>query len=124
MRAKSSGPVRAPEIELRPDGWERFREAVHVAAKTPAKHRTAPSPKPKGRPASKGLNKDKSRGRGMQSDAFKNAEQNPRVGDDIDAAIEAGIEREWRKSCDFLRRISRDEAPGRKMLRGSARDRY
>ena len=30
------------EIELRPDGWERFEKAVDVAARTPAKHRGAP----------------------------------------------------------------------------------
>jgi hypothetical protein len=27
------------EIELRPDGWERFRGAVHAAAKSGPKHR-------------------------------------------------------------------------------------
>lgn len=27
------------EIELRPDGWDRFRAAVHAAAKSGPKHR-------------------------------------------------------------------------------------
>jgi hypothetical protein len=27
------------EIELRPDGWERFKAAVHAAAKSGPKHR-------------------------------------------------------------------------------------
>jgi len=40
------------EIELRPDGWERFVRAVHAAAKSGPKHK--PAPKPKERPASKG----------------------------------------------------------------------
>jgi hypothetical protein len=29
----------SPEIELRPDGWERFRTAVAAAAKSGPKHR-------------------------------------------------------------------------------------
>jgi hypothetical protein len=50
------------EIELRPDGWERFRQAVHAAAKSGPKHRTAPAPKAKERPASKGrVHKGKTR---------------------------------------------------------------
>src|SRR5712671_5617499 len=31
-------------IELRPDGWNRFREAVRVAAKSGPKHRTKATP--------------------------------------------------------------------------------
>lgn len=31
--------TKATEIELRPDGWERFRLAVGVAAKSGPKHR-------------------------------------------------------------------------------------
>ena len=34
------------EIELYPDGWDRFRSAVHAAAKSGPKHR-APKPEPK-----------------------------------------------------------------------------
>jgi hypothetical protein len=30
-----------PQIELRPDGWERFRTAVTAAAKSGPKHRSA-----------------------------------------------------------------------------------
>jgi hypothetical protein len=45
------------EVELRPDGWERFRGAVHAAAKSGPKHR-----QPKERPTSKGrVHKGKSR---------------------------------------------------------------
>jgi hypothetical protein len=40
------------EIELRPDGWERFRRAVHAAAASGPKHKI--TPKAKERPASKG----------------------------------------------------------------------
>jgi hypothetical protein len=42
------------KIELRPDGWERFRQAVHAVAKSGPKHRETPAPKGKRRPASKG----------------------------------------------------------------------
>jgi hypothetical protein len=31
-------------IELRPDGWERFRQAVHAAAKSGPKHRSKEKP--------------------------------------------------------------------------------
>jgi hypothetical protein len=49
------------EVELRPDGWERFENAVDAAVKSGPKHR-APTPKPKERPASKGrVHKGKSR---------------------------------------------------------------
>lgn len=40
MDAKQAKSV---DIELRPDGWERFRSAVHAAAKSGPKHR---GPKP------------------------------------------------------------------------------
>jgi len=40
------------EIELRPDGWDRFRQAVHAAAKSGPKHRAGdPATKQKGRVA-------------------------------------------------------------------------
>jgi hypothetical protein len=39
-------------VELRADGWERFRQAVHAAAKSGPKHKVAP--KAKESPASKG----------------------------------------------------------------------
>jgi hypothetical protein len=35
-------PKSEPEIELRPDGWERFERAVGAAAKSGPKHRSAP----------------------------------------------------------------------------------
>ena len=42
---------REPEIELRPDGWERFKRAVAAAAKVGPKHRKAKeTPKKKGQP--------------------------------------------------------------------------
>jgi hypothetical protein len=34
-----------PEIELRPDGWERFKRAVGAAAQSGPKHRAAPKRK-------------------------------------------------------------------------------
>jgi hypothetical protein len=38
--------------ELRPDGWERFRSAVHAAAKSGPKHRKAEDkPKSEKKPA-------------------------------------------------------------------------
>ncbi|MGH9354248.1 MAG: hypothetical protein ACRD2G_19135 [Terriglobia bacterium] len=39
------------DVELRPDGWERFEHAVDAAVKGGPKHRVAPK---KQRPASKG----------------------------------------------------------------------
>jgi hypothetical protein len=48
MKAKPN--PKDAEIELRPDGWERFREAVHAAAKSGPKRREAPTSKPKARP--------------------------------------------------------------------------
>jgi hypothetical protein len=46
-------PAVEGEIELRPDGWERFEQAVDAAVKKPAMRR-APAAKPKERPASAG----------------------------------------------------------------------
>jgi hypothetical protein len=40
MPAKAE-PRSPNEIELRPDGWERFRTAVHAAAKKGPMHRTS-----------------------------------------------------------------------------------
>jgi hypothetical protein len=52
----------ADEIELRPDGWDRFEKAVDAAVRVPAQHRGAPVSKAKQRPASKGrVHKGKSR---------------------------------------------------------------
>lgn len=51
--AASKGKAAPDEIELRPDGWERFEKAVDAAVRTPAQHRTASVPKAKERPASK-----------------------------------------------------------------------
>jgi hypothetical protein len=59
--SQNKGKATAPaEIELRPDGWERFRQAVHAAAKSGPKHRA--SLKAKERSASKGrVHKGKTR---------------------------------------------------------------
>jgi hypothetical protein len=35
----------AKEVELRPDGWERFNRAVTAAVKSGPKHRAASKPK-------------------------------------------------------------------------------
>ena len=43
--SESERPRKEPEIELRPDGWERFVKAVHAAAKSGPKHRTSGGPK-------------------------------------------------------------------------------
>jgi hypothetical protein len=43
--AKEPQPVDPDKIELRPDGWERFRMAVHAAAKNGPQHRK-PADKP------------------------------------------------------------------------------
>jgi hypothetical protein len=51
MDEKTTKPQR-DEIELRPDGWERFEKAIDVAVKAGPKHRTAP--KAKERPPSEG----------------------------------------------------------------------
>lgn len=37
--ASKPAPRDAAEIELRPDGWDRFKQAVHAAAKSGPKHR-------------------------------------------------------------------------------------
>jgi hypothetical protein len=59
MEPKQPKPIATDKIELRADGWERFREAVHAAAKGGPMHR---QPKDKERPASKGrVHKGKSR---------------------------------------------------------------
>jgi hypothetical protein len=45
MDTKKTEPLDADKIELRPDGWDRFRAAVRAAAKSGPKHRTkAPAP--------------------------------------------------------------------------------
>jgi hypothetical protein len=45
METKRTEPVGPKEIELRPDGWERFERAVDIAARTPAIRRTKPPAK-------------------------------------------------------------------------------
>jgi len=37
----AKNPVSAKDLELRPDGWERFDRAVTAAAKSGPKHRVA-----------------------------------------------------------------------------------
>jgi hypothetical protein len=44
MVAKKKKPVIEPDIELRPDGWERFERAVGAAVKSGPKHRAAAKP--------------------------------------------------------------------------------
>jgi hypothetical protein len=41
MQPKIAEQWKAPEIETRPDGEQRFREAVRLAAKVGPKHRVA-----------------------------------------------------------------------------------
>jgi hypothetical protein len=53
MEPKKSKPIDTDKIELRADGWERFRAAVQAAAKSGPKHRP-PKDDKKERPASKG----------------------------------------------------------------------
>jgi hypothetical protein len=40
MRTKERLSSDGEKIELRPDGWDRFRQAVHAAAKNGPMHRT------------------------------------------------------------------------------------
>jgi hypothetical protein len=40
---------REPEIELRPDGWERFKQAVAAAVKAGPRHRKAKDAPKKGK---------------------------------------------------------------------------
>lgn len=50
---KAEKKIRSEEIELRPDGWERFEKAVDAAVRTPPVRRiTTPAPH-KGRDAPK-----------------------------------------------------------------------
>lgn len=37
----STKPVKTKDVELRPDGWERFEKAVDAAVKAGPKHRAA-----------------------------------------------------------------------------------
>jgi hypothetical protein len=47
MRAKSPEPAKAGDVELRPDGWDRFEKAVDAAVKTPVRReRDASASKP------------------------------------------------------------------------------
>lgn len=43
MKGKRDTP-KPEDVELRPDGWERFERAVDVAVKTPARHREKNDP--------------------------------------------------------------------------------
>ena len=36
---EQASPADLEKIELRPDGWDRFKSAVHAAAKSGPKHR-------------------------------------------------------------------------------------
>jgi hypothetical protein len=46
MDQKRTEPEQVEDIELRPDGWERFEKAVDAALRTPPQHRTKPQEKP------------------------------------------------------------------------------
>jgi hypothetical protein len=47
--AKAKGsPEKRPDVELRPDGWERFKRAVSAAAKSGPKHRHTKQKKKRG----------------------------------------------------------------------------
>jgi hypothetical protein len=41
MEPKCTEPTEKKPVELRPDGWERFEQAVDFALKTPAVHKQA-----------------------------------------------------------------------------------
>jgi len=45
MEPKHAESTSTENIELRPDGWERFERAVDIAARTPAIRRTKPPAK-------------------------------------------------------------------------------
>jgi hypothetical protein len=61
-RKPESEPKSADRIEDEPGMAERFQSALRKALNTPPKHRTAPMPKTKERPASKGrVHKGKTR---------------------------------------------------------------
>jgi len=45
MAGKSKSPTPEEEIELRPDGWERFEKAVDIAVSGGPKHRPKSSRK-------------------------------------------------------------------------------
>jgi hypothetical protein len=64
MARKENKPISAPEVEVHdePGMEERFQRALRKALNTPPKHRYAPTPKAKERPASKGcVHKGKTR---------------------------------------------------------------
>jgi hypothetical protein len=62
MRKPIRPPEIVPEVVDEPGMAERFQRALRKALNTPPKHRTAPTPKPKERPASKGrVHKGKTR---------------------------------------------------------------
>jgi hypothetical protein len=63
MKRQLTTPPLAPvDIQDEPGMAERFQRALRKALNTPPKHRTAPTPKTKERPASKGrVHKGKTR---------------------------------------------------------------
>jgi hypothetical protein len=64
MARKENKTISAPELEVHdePGMAERFQRALRKALNTPPKHRSAVTPKPKERPASKGrVHKGKTR---------------------------------------------------------------
>jgi hypothetical protein len=62
MKGSAKRPIEPPDIVDEPGMADRFQRALRKALSTPPKHRTAPTPKPKERPASKGrVHKGKTR---------------------------------------------------------------
>jgi hypothetical protein len=47
------GSPRKSEIELEPDGWQRFERAMAVVVKSPPQHRTKPKAKKRASPKRK-----------------------------------------------------------------------
>jgi len=61
-RDNNAKESRRPEVVDEPGMSGRFQRALRKALNTPPKHRSAPTPKPKARPASKGrVHKGKTR---------------------------------------------------------------
>ena len=54
MKRPAKRPIEPPQIVDEPGIAERFQRALRKALNTPPMHRTAPTPKTKERPASKG----------------------------------------------------------------------
>jgi hypothetical protein len=85
MKRPAKPSTEPPEIVDEPGMEERFQRALRKALNTPPKHRTAPTPKTKERPASKGAF---TRGR-LAVRAFANSGNRPPTPSDIFASLAA-----------------------------------